>query len=132
MKVLFVCQGNAFRSPVAEALLKKLRPDIEVDSAGVYPSIPVSEHARRYLAEEDAERFLKRTPESLGQKNLSSYDLIVAMEPVHRDIIVSKCPECAKRTVVWGIDDPYFMSSMSAEKVFKLIKAKVEALAGQL
>ncbi|UCH71344.1 MAG: low molecular weight protein arginine phosphatase, partial [Candidatus Bathyarchaeota archaeon] len=34
MKVLFVCTGNSFRSPVAEALLKKLRNDLEVESAG--------------------------------------------------------------------------------------------------
>lgn len=132
MKVLFVCYGNAFRSPVAEALLKKLKPDVEADSAGVHPTIPVSEQARRYLAKEDAEKFLKKTPESLSRKNLPSYDLIVAMEPGHRDIVVAKCPECRERTVVWGIDDPYFMPSMSSEKVFKLIKAKVEALAVQL
>jgi len=132
MKVLFVCSGNSHRSPVAEALLKKLRPDIEVDSAGVHTSIPVSEHVRRYLAKEDAERFLKKFPESLSQKDLSSYDLIVAMEPVHRDLVVAKCPECVEKTVVWGIADPYFMSSMSVEKVFGLIKEKVEVLASRL
>ncbi|MFQ6074475.1 MAG: low molecular weight phosphatase family protein, partial [Candidatus Bathyarchaeia archaeon] len=58
MKVLFVCLGNAFRSPVAEALLKKLKPEVEADSAGINPSIPISEAARRYLAREDAEQHL--------------------------------------------------------------------------
>jgi hypothetical protein len=33
-RVLFVCTGNAYRSPICEGLLKKLRPDLEVDSAG--------------------------------------------------------------------------------------------------
>ena len=33
-RVLFVCTGNAYRSPISEALLKKLGPDWVVDSAG--------------------------------------------------------------------------------------------------
>ncbi|MHA2405466.1 MAG: arsenate-mycothiol transferase ArsC, partial [Candidatus Hermodarchaeia archaeon] len=36
MKVLFVCTGNACRSPAAEALLKKFNPQIDVDSAGTH------------------------------------------------------------------------------------------------
>ena len=43
MKVLFVCSGNAHRSPLAEALLKKLRQDIEVDSAGIHTAISIAE-----------------------------------------------------------------------------------------
>jgi len=48
MKILFVCTGNAYRSPVAEALLKKLKPGIEADSAGVSPAIPISEVAKHF------------------------------------------------------------------------------------
>ncbi|MBF2459820.1 low molecular weight protein arginine phosphatase [Listeria seeligeri] len=34
MNVLFVCTGNTCRSPLAEKILKDLRPDIAVRSAG--------------------------------------------------------------------------------------------------
>jgi len=132
MKVLFVCSGNAYRSPVAEALLKKLKPEIDVDSAGIHPAIPTSEAAKKYLARENALRYLKRTPESLDRKKLDEYDLIVAMKQEHKKVVVSRCPECESKTVVWNIDDPYFLPNGYAEKIFKLIKDKVSELANSL
>lgn len=81
MKVLFVCSGNAYRSPVAEALLKKFKPEIEVDSAGIHVAIPTSEEIKKYLARENAEQYLKKVPEGLDSKRLGEYDLIVAMKP---------------------------------------------------
>jgi len=132
VKVLFVCSGNAYRSPVAEALLKKLKPEIDVDSAGIHPAIPTSEAAKKYLARENALRYLKRTPESLDRKKLDEYDLIVAMKQEHKKVVVSRCPECEGKTVVWNIDDPYFLSNGYAEKIFKQIKDKVSELANSL
>lgn len=132
MKVLFVCLGNAFRSPVAEALLKKRKPEVEADSAGINPSIPISEAARRYLAREDAEQHLKQTPESLNEKDLDRYDLIIAMEPRHKDAILSKYPECENKVVVWNIDDPYFLPRGYTEEIFKQIKEKVAEFAESL
>ena len=132
MKVLFVCSGNAYRSPVAEALLRRLRPDINVDSAGTDPAIPISQDAKKYLARENAEQHLKKTPEGLSGKQLDEYDLIVAMEPRHKHVILSKCPECPNKIVVWNIDDPYFLPNGYAEKVFAQIKDKVLELADSL
>lgn len=132
MKVLFVCLGNAFRSPVAEAFLKKFKPEIEVDSAGINPSIPISEAARRYLARENAEHYLKQAPESLHEKDLDEYDLIITMEPRHKDAVLSKCPECENKIAVWNIDDPYFLPHGYTEKIFKQIKDKVAELANSL
>ncbi|NIO36347.1 hypothetical protein GTO27_01445 [Candidatus Bathyarchaeota archaeon] len=132
MKVLFVCSGNAYRSPVAEALLRKLRPEIDVDSAGIDPAIPISVSAKEYLARENASEHLKHAPESLDGKDLSSYDLIVAMKPKHKDAVTAKCPECKDKIVVWNIDDPYFLPHGYAEKIFMQIKDKVEGLANSL
>jgi len=132
MKVLFVCSGNVYRSPVAEALLKKLRPDVEVDSAGTALAIPISEATKRYLVRENAQRYLKNAPEGLDTKELNTYDLIIAMNPRHKDIILSRCSECENKIVVWNIDDPYFLPHGYAEKIFNQIKDKVLELADSL
>jgi len=132
MKILFVCSGNAHRSPLAEALLKKMRPDLEVDSAGLRVAIPISEHAREYLAKEDAEQYLKKTPENLTSKQLDDYNVIVAMQHGHKDAVLDKCPECEDKIVVWNIEDPYFMSHEGAEQVYRQIEEKVKQLAKSL
>ena len=132
MKVLFVCSGNAYRSPVAEALLKKLRPEFEVDSAGLDPAIPISEAAKKYLTKENAQQYLKHAPEGLNSKKLDDYDLIVAMKPEHKETVLSKCSRCEGKIVVWNIDDPYFLPHGYAEKTFKQIRNKVSELANSL
>ena len=132
MKVLFVCSGNTHRSPLAEALLKKAKPDWVVDSAGVHVAIPVADDVREFLRRENAEQFLKSGPESLGGKRLVDYDVIVAMEEGHRDYVLSLCPECGDKVVVWNVRDPYFMDREDAWKVYEQIKEKVTQLAKSL
>lgn len=134
MKVLFVCSGNAFRSPVAEALLKNQRSDIEVDSAGVNPFVPdgIAGSARKYLAKAGVEQYLKHFPEGIDNKQLEKYNLIVAMESRHRDVILDRCPECADKIVVWNVEDPYFLSHGHTENIFNQIREKVTRLANSL
>lgn len=112
--------------------MKKLRPDIEVDSAGIQVAIPISKEVRQYLAKEKAEQYLKKQPESLASKSLEEYDLIIAMELIHRDFVVGRCVDCEGKIVVWSIEDPYFMSHQEAERIYEQIKAKVAELARSL
>jgi len=53
----------------------ELKPEIKVDSAGINPSIRISEAARKYLTAENAERYLKQVPESLSEKDLGKGSL---------------------------------------------------------
>jgi protein-tyrosine-phosphatase len=132
MKVLFVCSGNAHRSPLAEALLKKLRPDLEIDSAGLHVIIPISRQVREYLAKQNAIQYLKKTPQSIDEKEIECYDLIVAMEQIHTKAVLRVCPECETRIVEWNIKDPYFLKNEDARKIYAQIENKVEELAKSL
>ncbi len=133
MKVLFVCSGNSYRSPVAEALMRKYAPKgVEADSAGTSPINYISPHAKRFLEKEDALQFLKKHPEGIDSKRLRDYDLIVAMELQHKFSILQRCPECADRVEVWNIDDPYDTTMEYEQQIYQQIKTKVLQLAKQL
>ena len=112
--------------------MKKYKPEIEVDSAGTNPGIPIAESAKEFLKREDALEYLKGIPESLNEKDLQQYDQIIAMESRHRDAAINKCSGCAPQIIVWNIEDPYFLSSRYTEKIFEKIKQKIEDLADSL
>ena len=129
VRILFVCTGNACRSPLAEALLKKYRPDINVDSAGTFPYFKVIDLTRRYAEKEGVHTLLKKIPDSLNSKNLNDYNLIIAMENEHQTEILHQSPECANKIDVWHINDPYKLPYKQAKQSFDKIKSKVNHLA---
>jgi protein-tyrosine-phosphatase len=131
-KVLFVCTGNAYRSPICEALLKELRPDLEVDSAGTKIARKITKEAREYLTAEDALQYLKKIPESIDGKQLKQYDIIIAMEKRHRDVVLKKCPECKNKIVVWDIPDKIFFLRGRTEKINNQMKKNVIEFAESL
>jgi protein-tyrosine phosphatase len=124
-KVMFVCTGNAYRSPICEALLKKLRPDLEVDSAGTKIARKITKEAREFLMSEDALQYLKKAPESIDGKQLEQYNIIIAMEKRHRDAVLKKCPECKNKIVVWDIPDKIFFLRGRTEKINNQMKKNV-------
>ena len=105
--VLFVCNLNAIRSPVAEALLKKSHGrSIFVDSAGVSPA----EEADPFAA--DVLREAGITPPAHGPKPLdemddvTSFDLIVALTPEARARAEELTRAAATEVEYWEIEDP--------------------------
>jgi protein-tyrosine-phosphatase len=129
MKILFVCTGNSYRSPIAEALLKKIRGDLEVDSAGTHPADMIASNAKSFLEKENALKLLKGAPEGIDQKNLEKYDLIIAMKQNHKNEILRQYPQMEDRIEVWDIDDPINLPNGSDREVFEEIKKKVSELA---
>lgn len=129
MKILFVCTGNSFRSPVAEALLKKVRGDFEVESAGTYPAGMIAPNAKKFLERENALENLKRTPEGIDQKNVEEYDLIIVMDENHKSEILKRYSQTEDRIKVWNIDDPIYLPYGADMEVYNEIKRKVMELA---
>jgi protein-tyrosine-phosphatase len=129
MKVLFVCTGNSFRSPVAEAILKKFRPDFTVESAGTEPARRIASNAKELLKKESAIDYLKKEPEGLESKNVEDYDVIVAMKEEHKESIAGRWPQVADRIMVWHITDPINLPVGHDRIIFEKIKRKVQKMA---
>ena len=132
MRILFVCYGNAYRSPLAEAILKKIRPDLKVDSAGLKTSIPIGTSIKEFLKNNIAIQYLKKIPQSIDQKDLKNYDLIVTMQNIHTNAVLKKCPECENKIIEWNIKDPYYLDKKSAKEILQEIKIKVAELANSI
>lgn len=128
MKILFVCTGNSYRSPIAEALLKKVRGDLEVESAGTHPAGMIASNSKKFLEKENASKNLKGAPEGIERKNLEEYDLIIAMKQNHKNEILRRYPQMEDRIQVWNINDPIYLSYGSDKEVFEEIKRKVSEL----
>ena len=96
-KVLFVCTRNAYRSPICEALLKKLRADLELDSPRTRIASKIPKEAREYLMSKSAMQYLKKKPESIDSSNWSSMILLLLWNRMHRDSVLKKCPECKEK-----------------------------------
>jgi protein-tyrosine-phosphatase len=89
MHVLFVCSGNTCRSPLAEALFRRLlseagRTDVTVSSAGTgaYDSAPASDGSYLVALERGLDLTAHRA-RLLDRDIVSSADLILAMSRGH-------------------------------------------------
>lgn len=97
-RVLFVCTGNATRSVIAAALVRRDRPAWTVDSAGTW-AIPGLPSSRRTLAALESvgvsapgHRSTTLTPD-----HLAAADLVVGFEAEHVRHVRRMSPEGAER-----------------------------------
>jgi len=60
--------GQCLSKSSSRSIVEEVQTKIEVDSAGISPSIPISEAARRYLAIESAEQYVKQAPKVYMKK----------------------------------------------------------------
>ena len=129
MRILFVCTGNSYRSPVAGALLKIVREDLQVESAGTHPAGMIASNAKQLLKKENALKNLKGAPEGIDEKNLEEYNLVIAIKQNHKNAFLMRYPQMEDRIQVWNIDDPIHLPYGCEKKIFEEIKQKVLELA---
>lgn len=95
-RLLFVCTGNATRSVIAAALVRRDRPDWIVDSAGTW-AIPGLPSSRRTLAALDSVGVSAPGHRSttLTREHVIDADLVIAFEADHVNHVRRMVPESA-------------------------------------
>jgi protein-tyrosine-phosphatase len=141
-KILFVCTGNICRSPMAEGLLKKMRSDFSVSSAGV--SSMDGWNATPEAIDVMMERGIDISGHSARQvtgEMVNDADLVLTMTERHKKLLTTDYPEAEakiftlKEFAGTGIDieDPYFTSKEFYEMIAREIaEALKEADFGDL
>ncbi|MBC3252011.1 protein tyrosine phosphatase [Serratia fonticola] len=127
--ILVVCVGNICRSPTGERLLKKLLPNIKIDSAGV--GALVGHEADRTAQEVAASNGIsleRHIAKQLTSDLCQKYDLILVMEKKHIEAVSNIAPFARGKTMLYGhwlnkrdVPDPYKQSRESFEFVFALL-----------
>lgn len=105
MRLLYVCSGNSFRSPAAEALSRKEQPGLEVESAGTEAIDYIADPTKDYLEEQDAIQFLKPSPDQISERAVEEADLVVCMMPRHRQYVQKNFDAELNDIDVWHVRD---------------------------
>lgn len=100
--VLVVCVGNICRSPMGERLLRRALPDLIITSAGLAAVVGEA-------ADADASRVAAEIGLDLGGHSArqltdaigAAHDLILVMEPGHRQEITRRFPQLSGRTMLF-------------------------------
>jgi arsenate reductase len=124
-KVLFVCVGNACRSPMAEAIARYDAVDvIQPSSAGLEPLGSVAELTKETLAR-NGYSAKGLTSDALTHGAYETADIIINMtgKPWGDDFVGHTKVED------WIVEDPYGADPGTYQRVFESIKRRVNQLA---
>jgi TonB family protein len=125
VKVLFVCIGNACRSPMAEAIARLDAADtIEAFSAGLAPIGFVAGMTKQTLTE-NGYWVEGLESKSISPKVWDEADIVINMSGRVREAAFSECSKVQD----WEIDDPFGDDPDSYQRVFEKIHQHVTQLA---
>ena len=125
-KILFVCIGNACRSPMAEGFARHYGRDlIEAHSAGIYPYGQICEETIKVMKERRIDITGQRS-KGISEYVLRDFDLIVSMAPLP---LMDR--EGSLSEMYWDIPDPFRQPLKEFRKVRDEIEKKVKTLLGK-
>lgn len=128
LRILFVCTGNTCRSPMAEAILRKIAQDeeleIEVRSAGVSAmnGSPASREASQVLKEKGIKH--SHRSQVIQPELVDWADLILTMTRTHKYFVISEYPDSMEK--VYTLKEYACLDPVKEELLRKLDRLDTE------
>ena len=147
-RILFVCYGNACRSPMAEALFKAMvgKEDslrsavVEVNSAGTDAMLDSATPDAIECMAEYGLNLNGHQPKSINSHLVQWADLVLVMESRHKEVVLSRFPNAAKKTHLLSeyvgesgdVPDPYLQGIEIYQKCAATLQSLLKKLAEKL
>ncbi|MHC5305816.1 arsenate reductase/protein-tyrosine-phosphatase family protein [Bartonella sp. LJL80] len=123
--VLFVCGMNSIRSPIAEALTRKMFPDVYVASAGVVKG-ERDPFAASVIAE-DGLSMDAHNPRGLEELADGFFDLVITLTPQAHHAVLEQMRSFSVDVEYWPTPDPA-LATGSREQILDAYRDVREAL----
>jgi len=139
-RILVVCDGNICRSPTVAFMLKEMKPEKHVVSAGL---VGLSGHemepTARAVALENGLPCGEHVASKLDSEMCLASDLILVMESRQKDRINLRFPEASGKTFLltqWNgkhdIPDPYKRGRDAFERIYPMMRDACQIWAAKL
>jgi arsenate reductase len=128
IRVLFICIGNACRSPMGEAIAARDAADvIESSSAGLYPMGMIPEMTQTTL---ERNGYSVNGLRSKGLREIvpGEVDLVINMSGYERAQPLEKFVQVEN----WEVSDPYGADEATYQRILEQIRERVKSLAQRL
>jgi arsenate reductase (thioredoxin) len=128
LRVLFVCLGNACRSPMAEAIASRDASDVlEASSAGLYPLGEIPDETQETLLRNGY------SPAGLSSKPITNKawneaDLVINLSGRIRDIAFDD----PAKVEDWDVADPYGANPAFYQTILEQLQQRIGLLADRL
>jgi protein-tyrosine-phosphatase len=125
---LFVCYGNACRSPMAEGLAKLILGDqIRIESAGLAPILDGATHdAIEVLHEMYDIDISHHTARSVADIPMDLFERIIVLDVYVFETLKNRYPTLSDRLTLWDIEDPYGQGKYAFGKTAEILKNLIE------
>ena len=128
IRILFVCQANMCRSPMAGIIAREIGGDsIEADTAGVAPAMgPIFPDTRIYVRELLGVDLAAHEPRHVLEFPVASYDYIIAMDSSVFMALTEMREIPQDKLYGWDIPDPCGLGASAYERTARAIETNLE------